>query len=227
MVTMDKSSPLTAATPLSVLPPAPARGANAPEVSTEEFRNMLATQGVKAPAGAVPTAAEAQIEAAQIAAKAHVNMGVSRQPMLTGKAPPPVTTIAPNTARFMPLREGPAAARAFTAPTTPTSAANTLAGLRATTKFAPGPTGPLPPMMPVAKSVAKPKAVPSPAPHVVETPTQTPTPPAVPPSAVEAYTYGLRAAWQNKPGDVPPWFGDAMQQGLDKYDALNKTDKKP
>jgi hypothetical protein len=197
MGTMDKSSPLTTAAPLSVLPPAPARGAGAPEVSTEDFRAMLATQGVKAPAGAVPTAAEAQIEAAQIAAKAHVNMGVSRQPVLSGKAPQPATTVAPTPGRFMPLREGPAAARAFTAPA-PTGAANTLAGLRATTKFAPGPTGPLSPMKPMAKPAAVPP------PPVPETPT-------VPPNAVDAYTYGLRA----------------MQQGLDKYDAMNKTDKKP
>jgi hypothetical protein len=220
---MDKSSPLTASGPLSVLPPAPARGANAPEASTEEFRNMLATQGVKAPAGAVPTAAEAQIEAAQIAAKAHVNMGVSRQPVLSGKTPQSATTIAPNPGRFMPLREGPAAARVFTAPAS-NGAANTLAGLRATTKFAPGPTSPLA-VKPTARGAAAPP--PAPVPIISETPTAVTAPVTPPPSAVEAYTYGLRAAAQKKPSDVPPWFGDAMQQGLDKYDALNKTDKKP
>jgi len=204
MGTMDKSSPLTAAAPLSVLPPAPARGANAPDVSNEDFRAMLGTQGIKAPAGAIPTAAEAQIEAAQIAAKAHVNVGVARQPVLTGKQPQPAAAIVQTPGRFMPLREGPAAARAFTAPPTSNGAANTLAGLRATTKFAPGPTGPLSPMKPFAK----PPAVPPSAPKVAETQV---TPPTAPPSAVEAYTYGLRA----------------MQQGLDKYDAMNKTDKKP
>jgi hypothetical protein len=221
---MDKSSPLTASAPLSVLPPAPARGANAPEVSTEEFRNMLATQGVKAPAGAVPTAAEAQIEAAQIAAKAHVNMGVSRQPVLSGKAPQPANVVAPTPGRFMSLREGPGAARAFTGPTAP-GATNTLAGLRATTKFAPGPTSALPTMKPIAKPAAHPAAVPTPVPKAVDMPAQA-TPSVAPANAVEAYTYGLRAASQNKSGDVPSWFGDAMQQGLEKYDAL-KTDKKP
>src|SRR4051812_1511073 len=106
---MDKSSPLTAAAPLSVLPPAPARGANAPEVSGEDFRAMLATQGVKAPAGPVPPAPEAKIKAAQLAPKAHVNRGVSRQPVLSGKAPQPAAPIAPNVGRFMPLHEGPSA----------------------------------------------------------------------------------------------------------------------
>jgi hypothetical protein len=216
---MDKSSPLTSSAPLAILPPSPARGANAPEVSTEDFRAMLATQGVKAPAGAVPTAAEAQIEAAQIAAKAHVNAGVARQPVLTGKQQP-ATAITLPPSRFMPLREGPAAARAFTAPTS-NGAANTLAGLRATTKFAPGPTSPLAPK-PTARGVAAPPS----APKLAETPTVV-TPPAPPPSAVEAYTYGLRAASQNTSGDVPSWFGDAMQQGLDKYDALSKANKKP
>ncbi|MBY0511672.1 MAG: hypothetical protein K2P94_16160 [Rhodospirillaceae bacterium] len=200
---MDKSSPLTTTAPLPVPPPAPARGAHAPEVGAEDFRAMLATQGVKAPAGAIPTAAEAQIEAAQIAAKAHVNIGVARQPVLTGRQPQPTAIVAPAPGRFMPLREGPAAARAFTAPA-PTGAANTLAGLRATTKFAPGPTGPLSPMKPTAKTAAAPPS----APHVPMTQT---APPAVPPHAVDAYTYGLRA----------------MQQGLDKYDAMSKTDKKP
>jgi hypothetical protein len=217
MGTMDKPSPLTASAPLSVLPPAPARGANAPAVSQEDFRAMLATQGVKAPAGAVPTTAEAQIEAAQIAAKAHVKMGVTRDPVLSGKQPQPATTVAPMEGRFMPLREGKSAARTFSAPSN--TAINTLPGLRATTKFAPGPST----MATTAK--AAPRAA-APAEEPTNVPVQTPSP-SVPPNAVEAYSYGLRAASQNKPGDVPTWFGDAMQQGLEKYDALNKTNKKP
>ena len=31
---------------------------------------------------------------------------------------------------------------------------------------------------------------------------------------------GLRAASENKPGDVPPWFDDAVQNALEKYDAM-------
>lgn len=213
---MDKPSPLTASTPLSVLPPTPARGANAPEVSTEEFRNMLATQGIKAPAGAVPTAAEAQIEAAQIAAKAHVKMGVAREPVLSGKAPQPAATVTPELGRFMPLRQGPTAARTFTTPSN--TAVNTLPGLRATTKFAPGPSS-----MATTAKIA-PRAAEPAAPADVAAQTAPTTPPA---NAVEAYTYGLRAASQNRPGDVPSWFGEALQQGLDKYDALSKANKKP
>jgi hypothetical protein len=220
MGTMDESSPLTAAKPLSVLPPAPARGTNAPPVSQEDFRAMLATQGVKAPAGAVPTTAEAQIEAAQIAAKAHVKMGVTRDPVLSGKQPQPATAVVPTEGRFMPLREGKSAARTFSAPSN--TAINTLPGLRATTKFAPGPS----------TMATTAKAAPRPAEHAAEpaanpaSPAQ-PAAPSVPPNAVEAYSYGLRAASQTKPGDVPSWFGDAMQQGLEKYDALNKANKKP
>lgn len=216
---MDKSSPLTAgAAPLAILPPQPAQSAGGPAAANQDFREMLATQGIKAPAGAVPTAAEAQIEAAQIAAKANVNMGVKRQPVLTGmQQPQPATVIAPNPGRFLPLRQGPSAARVYTGPVgTPTASVESL---RATAKFAPGP---------VVNTV---KTVPALArttnTDVEETPAQT-----TPPSAVEAYTYGLRAASENKmgtnaPSQVPPWFDGAVQNALDKYAALNKVEKKP
>lgn len=184
---------------------------------------MLATQGVKPPSGAVPTATEAQIEAAQIAGKANVRTSVKTERVLTGMAPP-VVAPAPSTppgmpGRFMSLRQGPGAARNFTAPSPEGVAANTVEGLRATTKFAPGPVG-NPILQKVVPAVARTQAAKAAA------ETQDPVANTAAPKAVEAYTYGLRAASQNKAGQVPDWFGGAMKNGLDKYDALIK-EKKP
>jgi hypothetical protein len=69
--------------------------------------------------------------------------------------------------------------------------------------------------------------VPGALPAVPEAPLQQAPATTAAPKAVEAYTYGLRAAAENKPGQVPSWFDSAVQNGLDKYDALNKADKKP
>ena len=211
---MDKPSPLTSSAPLAILPPQPQ--GNAP-VSNQDFRAMLATQGVKAPAGAVPTSAEAQIEAAQIAAKANVNMGVKRGPVLTGMQAPAAPVVPATAGRFMPLRQGPSAARAFTGPSQSTSV-TTVEALRATTKFAPGPVG----------NPAFAKAVPAAARTAAAAAAVEPPPaPVAPPQAVEAYTYGLRAASDSKAAAVPAWFDGAVQNALDKYEALNKANKKP
>jgi len=213
---MDKPSPLTSSSaPMAVLPPHAAQGANAPTVNTQDFRALLATQGVKPPAGAVPTTAEAQIEAAQIAAKANVNMGVKRGPVLTGMQQPQTPAVpAPTTERFMPLRQGPSAARTYTGSVSgaPTTSVETL---RATSKFAPGPVASPVKTVP---ALARPKtdAVPQAAPQV--TPAET-----TPLRAVEAYTYGLKAAAEQKPSEIPAWFDDAVQNAFEKYDAMNKA----
>lgn len=207
---MDKSSPLSSSAPLAILPPQPAQGPSA--TPNQDFREMLATQGIKAPAGAVPTAAEAQIEAAQIAAKANVNMGVKRQPVLSGMQTTAAPTVSATEGRFLPLRQGPSAARAFTG-TSPGGPATSVETLRATTKFAPGPVN------------APSRAIPATARPVIAKPDETPGAVA-PPKAVEAYTYGLRAASDAKSARVPAWFDGAVQNALDKYDALNKANKK-
>lgn len=173
---------------------------------------MLATQGIKAPAGAVPTAAEAQIEAAQIAAKANVNMGVKRHPVLSGMQAPAMPAVPAAEGRFMPLRQGPSAARTFTGPSLG-GPATSVETLRATAKFAPGPVNVPTRAIPVTARPVIPKAA--------ETPT-----PVAPPKAIEAYTYGLRAASDSKSAQVPAWFDGAVKNALDKYDALNKADKK-
>jgi hypothetical protein len=67
-------------------------------------------------------------------------------------------------------------------------------------------------------ALARPKtdAVPQAAPQV--TPAET-----TPLRAVEAYTYGLKAAAEQKPSEIPAWFDDAVQNAFEKYDAMNKA----
>lgn len=199
---MDNTSPLTASSSIP-LPPMPQRGTRDAAPSSQDFRAMLEMEGVRAP----KTAAEAQITAAQIASKANVNAGVKRDHVWTGMdtttpAAPPVASD-----RFMPLRQGPGAARTFSS--SPNGSANTVEALRATTKFAPGPV-----VNPNLK-----QAVPAVAETIKRTAGKA-EPIEAAPKAVEAYTYGLRAASENKPGDVPPWFDGAVQNALDKYDAM-------
>jgi len=218
---MDKPSPLTSSSaPMAVLPPHAARGANAPAVNTQDFRALLATQGVKPPAGDVPTTAEAQIEAAQIAAKANVNMGVKRGPVLTGMQQPQTPAVpAPTTERFMPLRQGPSAARTYTGSVSgaPTTSVETL---RATSKFAPGPVaGPVK----TVPALARPKADTAAQAMTQTTTAQVITPETTPLRAVEAYTYGLKAATEQTPAEIPAWFDDAVQNAFEKYDAMNKA----
>lgn len=216
---MENTSALTSSASIP-LPPMPARGARGPVPNSGDFREMLATQGVQAPASGVPTETEARIAAAQIASKANVNAGVKRGRVLTGMdtAAPATPAVAPD--RFLPLRQGPGAARNFTSSSN--GSTNTVEALRATTKFAPGPvvnpnlTQAVPAVAKTIKRTAAEMAL-----------AESATSPAsvALPKAVEAYTYGLRAAserkaGQGKPGEVPPWFGGALENALDKYDAM-------
>ena len=68
------------------LPPLPARGTRAPLPRGDDFKSLLATQGIAAPESGKPSDAEARIMAAQIASKANVNAGVKREPVLAGIA---------------------------------------------------------------------------------------------------------------------------------------------
>ena len=170
---------------------------------------MLEMEGVRAP----KTAAEARITAAQIASKANVNAGVKRDHVWNGMdtTPPAAPAVAPD--RFLPLRQGPSAARIFNSPSS--GSADTVQALRATSKFAPGPVN--------NSNVAQ---------AVVARSIQRTTPDAdgadavataTAPAAVEAYTFGLRAAAETKATDVPPWFNDAVKNALDKYDAMKAS----
>jgi hypothetical protein len=232
MGAMDKSSPLIdAGGPMGLLPPQPAQKKGAP-ANAQDFREMLATQGVSAPKGGVPTGAEAQIEAAQIAGKANVAMGVKRGPVLSGmQQPQSPTVVAPAGERFLPLRQGPSAARIYNGlPQAPM--ASSVDELRATTKFATGrtpsaalKTSPvLTRTTPRGSDPALEQAGEQAAAQIAGT--------TAAPKAVEAYNYGLRAASENTMGEkkqnlVPSWFDSAVEKGLDKYNALNSTDKKP
>ncbi len=200
---MDNTSPLTASSSIP-LPPMPQRGTRDPAPSSGDFRAMLEMEGVRPP----KTAAEAQITAAQIASKANVNAGVKRDHVWTGMDTTAPAAPAVASDRFMPLRQGPGAARTFSS--SPSGSANTVEALRATTKFAPGPV-----VNPNLK-----QAVPAVAETIKRTAGNAEPVKAAAPKAVEAYAFGLRAASENKPSDVPPWFDGAVQNALDKYDAM-------
>ncbi len=208
---MDSLSPLSGA-PQIPLPPMPARGAKAVAPSAEEFRQMLATQGLPVPATAgAPSEAEARITAAQIAGKANVNAGLKRGRVMAGMSGPPQLPPTAPAGRFMPLRQGPQAARVFTAPPAQ-NATNSIAGLRATTKFAPGPVG--------SPNLAQ--AVPAVAHSLKRTPTDT-APSAAETTVPEAgalHSYGVEAAARRKSGvnrELPPWFEGAVTSAMDKY----------
>jgi len=198
------------------LPPLAARGVNAPLPSSDDFKRLLATQGISAPESGTPSDAEARIMAAQIAGKANVHAGVKRDRVVAGMNTQTAPIPAPQ--RFMPLRQGPSAARAFTA--SPSGSANTVEALRATSKFAPGP---------VSTTV---RAVPAVAQAVKRAPVQLPPAlqaqeaAAVPaPGDAEVYRYGLRTASRSQAGEAPAgepplWFGSAMENALKKYEAM-------
>lgn len=224
---MDSYAPLSPATPdaLPLAPLAP-RGARTAAPDAESFKQLLASQGVKIPgnieAGGPMSEAEARVTAAQIASKAGVNAGVKRDRVVAGmETDRPAVAAQPG--RFMALRQGPGAARIYNGPTTSVEAASTsLAGLKATQKFAPGPTGVqrfTPPV--VANAI---KHGPTDA-SSVNSGESSARPSVSAPKAAEAYAYGLEAAAGDvargkHAGEVPPWFQGAMQNALNKYDAL-------
>jgi hypothetical protein len=208
----------TSAVSSTSLPPLPQHGARAPAVTNEDFRALMASQGLQAPASGTPTEAEARIAAAQIAAKANVRTAVKHGRVLAGMDTTPAATVAPAApGRFMPLRQGPAAARAFTAPGSPGATASTVESLRATSKFSTGPVAdPNRPQAAAAiartQKIAMEKAA---AAAAHSAPVRVPAP-----KAIEAYTYGLRAAGQTRDAELPAWFDDAVQNGIDKYAAM-------
>jgi len=200
-----------------LLPPMPARGAGAPLPTTEDFKALLASQGLKS-SGGVPSEDEARIAAAQIAAKAEVNARVKRDPVVAGMNTSAAAPISTPAGRFMPLRQGPSAARTFSG-TNEQSGDNTLAGLRATSKFPPGPVRPtiFPASVPAAGHAA---------PAQSASKAETAAPAVSAPKVVEAYNFGLRNAGKSERAatqEVPEWFGGAMEAGLQKYEAMKRT----
>lgn len=204
---MDTTSPLLGANSFP-LPPLPMRGTRDGAVKQEDFKALLAQEGLDAP----KNAAEATVTAAQIAAKAHVNLRATRTPQLSGKPPAAPAVPAPQAGRFMPLREGPAAARAFVDPAGQGAVSNSLAGLRAGHKFAPGPVG----------RTSLSQAVPAVARTTNDAKASGKIDRMTAAKAAEAYAFGKEAAKAAPaPGQiVPDWFTGAMGNGLDKLEAL-------
>jgi len=195
------------------LPPLPARGTGAALPSRDDFKRLLATQGIDAPESGTLNDTQARIMAAQIAGKANVNAGVKRQPVVAGMNTAQAPIAAPQ--RFMPLRQGPGAARTFSA--SENGSTNTVEALRATSKFAPGPVTTTVQSAPVVAQAIKR------AQENGEVQQATTAVSAV--KATEAYSFGLRAASQSQAekaaaGDVPPWFSNAMESAIDKYQAM-------
>ena len=211
---MDSTSPLTASSSMP-LPPLPMRGTRDAAPNPEDFKAMLEMEGVKAP----KSAAEAQITAAQIASKANVNARAKRDPVLSGMEQPAQQQVETTPDKFFNLRQDPHAAKMYSG----APVANTVAALRATNKFAPG-------------SVRNP-ALSQSVPAVAESIKRIPLPDEVSedgsdlattmtlPKAVEAYSYGLRAATDSKSSKMPAWFDSAVQTNLDKLDALKAAAK--
>jgi hypothetical protein len=198
---MDTTTPLILA-PAYPLAPLPQRGTRDAAPSDQDFRALMAQQGLQIP----KTADDARVTAAQIAGKAEVRAGVARGRVVAGMDTTPAARIQAEPGRFMPLRQGKSAARLYSGPS---YSAATAESVRATQKFAP-------------RTLANPdlkEAVPA----VAKSLKRAPRDVAEAPKAHEAYAYGLRAASKDKPGDVPPWFGDAMQDAHDKYKALKSA----
>ena len=193
------------------LPPLPARGTRAPLPRGDDFKSLLATQGIAAPESGKPSDAEARIVAAQIASKANVNAGVKREPVLAGMNTAQAPVAAPQ--RFKPLRQGPGAARTFAESSS--GSANTVEALRATTKFAPGPVATTVRSAPVVALAIKRAQT--------NEDIQGPASPVATVKATEAYRFGLRAASQSQAADVPPWFNNAMENAIQKYEAMKSA----
>lgn len=198
---MDTTTPLIAA-PAYPLPPLPQRGTREAAPTDQDFRTLMAQQGLAIP----KTADEARVAAAQIAGKAEVRAGVARGPVLAGMDTTPPAPVQTPPGRFLDLRQGKSAARLYSGAAH--SAASTDS-VRAARKFAPRTMG-----NPDLKDAV---------PIVANSVKKMPADVAAVPKAHEAYAYGLRAAAKDKPAEVPPWFGDAMQDALEKYDALKSA----
>ena len=140
--------------------------------------------------GRVPTAQEAQITAAQIAAQANVLGPLKRDPIVPGagmNSQPTTPTVQPVPGKFFPLHHQMVVPQGQTTPSRAV-APTTVEALRATSKFAPGP---ITTNTSVAQRYSAPQAV---------------APSAATPTATPAQ-------------GIPPWFNQAMQN-LDKYDAM-------
>jgi len=143
--------------------------------------------------GRIPSAREAQLTAAQIAAQANVLGPLKRDPIVPGagmntQAAAPVPSAVPG--KFFPLHRAPVVAQGQTSPSR-VIAPTTVESLRATQKYATGPVA-------TTNSVAQRYAIPQTTGPQVAVPKTAPSTPAQ---------------------DLPPWFTQAMQN-LDKYDAM-------
>jgi len=193
---MDISA-LTASSPRPSVPSMPAAG------GMESFGDFMSGELARQKAagtvanGRVPTAAEAQITAAQIASQANVLGPLKRDPIVPGagmNTQPTAPVVQPVPGKFFPLHRGaPVVAQGQTTPSRAIAPA-TVESLRATSKFAPGA---------VATHTSAAQRFMAPATPI------TPTAPLPKSGATPAQ-------------DMPPWFNQAMQN-LDKYDALKKA----
>ena len=209
---MDTTTPLLGAPLLGTnsfpLPPLPLRGTRDGAVSPEDFKALLAQEGLDAP----NSAAETAITAAQIAAKAHVNLRAQREPVIPRIERDAPAAPAPTPGRFMPLREGPAAARAFVTPPGQSAIANSLSGLRSAHKFAPG----------SVRKTHLAQSVPAVARTVADAKASGLTERMAAKKVAEAYAFGTATpnAAAAPVQDPPEWFADAMQNGLEKLEAM-------
>ncbi len=134
-------NPLAATASRPVLPSIPA-GAG---VGDGGFQDMLAGELARQKAaatvnGRVPSAQEAQITAAQIAAQANVLGPLKRDPIIPGAGmnTQPVAPVQPVPGKFFPLHHTPVVPQGQTVPSRAV-APTTVEKLRATSKYGPGP----------------------------------------------------------------------------------------
>lgn len=176
--------------------------------SQEDFKAPLAQEGIDTP----KNAAKAQATAAQNAAKAHVYLRATRDPIMPRIAQAAPVAPLPTPGRLMALREGPAAARAFVTPAGQGPIANSLSSLRTAHNFEPG----------SMRKTHLSQAVPAVARTTPDAKATGLAERMVAKKAAHACAAGATA---QKPApattqDPPEWFAGAMQDGLAKYEAM-------
>ena len=170
-------------------------------VGGDSFRDIMSGELARQKAagtvanGRVPSAQEAQITAAQIAAQANVLGPLKRDPIVPGagmNSQPTTPTVQPVPGKFFPLNRQLVVPQGQTTPSRAV-APTTVEALRATNKFAPGPVT-------TNMSAAQRYSVP-----------QTTT--------SQASNTTPQASAATPAQGIPPWFNQAMKN-LDKYDAM-------
>ena len=195
---MDISALTSAATQTSPTAPSmPAMGGGGGGAFGDILAGELARQKAAGTVanGRVPSAQEAQLTAAQIAAQANVLGPLKRDPIVPGagmNSQPTTPTVQPVQGKFFPLHRDMVVPQGQTTPSRAV-APTTVEALRATNKFAPGPVT-------TNMSAAQRYSIP-----------QTTTPQAPATTSQASTATGAQG--------IPPWFNQAMKN-LDKYDAM-------